>query len=82
MTLDDVKQYFGTSYQFNKKTKMNHSNYLNWKNQGFIPIKTQLKLERISEGFLRANLDHIDRGFDDRERNKGIGRAEVVQTTA
>ena len=59
MTLDEVKGYFGTSYQFNKKTGMKHTNYINWEKWGFIPIKTQIKLEDISNGELKASLKDL-----------------------
>lgn len=78
MTLDDIKKYFGTSYQFHKKTGMNHSNYLNWDIKGFVPIKTQLKLERLTRGALKADLAHIDRDFDDRERTRGTKRTSSI----
>lgn len=81
MKLSEIKQYFGSSYQFYKKTGMQHSNYLNWERKGFIPIKTQLRLEQLTNGILKADLNHIDRGFDDRERTEGTRRAETVQTT-
>jgi hypothetical protein len=42
MTLNEIKAYFGSSYQFNLKTKMNHRNYKNWAVKGFVPIKTQI----------------------------------------
>jgi hypothetical protein len=80
MTLDDIKLYFGNSYQFHKKTGMEHANYLNWYKKGFIPIKTQLKLEKLTAGKLRADLNHIDRGFDDRERKEGTGGIKGIQT--
>lgn len=79
MTLDEVRDYFGNSYQFHKKTGMKHTNYLNWKIKGFIPIKTQLKMERISNGVLKADLDHIDRDFDDRNRIRRIEELETIQ---
>jgi hypothetical protein len=78
MKLEDVKNYFGSSYQFRKKTGMEHANYLNWERKGFIPIKTQIKLERLTEGLLKADLNDIDRGYDDRSRTEGTGRAEVI----
>ena len=59
MTLDEIKQYYGTTYQFKKKTGMHHSSFLNWERQGFIPIKTQLKLEELTNGELKANLEHL-----------------------
>lgn len=57
MTLEDVKDYFGNSYQFQKKTGMGHANYGNWGLRGYIPIETQLKLEQITGGELKADLN-------------------------
>jgi hypothetical protein len=59
MLLEEVKQYFGTTYQFNKKTGMHHASFSNWEKKGYIPIKTQIKLEKITNGELKANLEHI-----------------------
>ena len=59
MTLDDVKDYFGNSYQFQKKTGMGHPNYRNWEARGYIPIETQLKLEQLTEGKLKADLNDV-----------------------
>jgi hypothetical protein len=59
MTLDEVKKYFTNSYQFQKKTGMMHNNFMNWEKQGFVPIKTQLKLQQLTKGELKASLEHI-----------------------
>jgi hypothetical protein len=59
MTLNEIKAYFGSSYQFNLKTKMNHRNYKNWAVKGFVPIKTQIKLEEFTNGELKADLLHL-----------------------
>ena len=60
MTLDEVKKYFGNScYGFSKKTGMNHANYSNWEARGFIPIKTQLRLELLTNGALKADLNDV-----------------------
>lgn len=59
MTLDDVKKYFYTSYRFQKKTGMMHNNFTNWEKKGFIPIKTQIKLQELTNGDLKANLEHL-----------------------
>jgi hypothetical protein len=60
MTLDEVKEYFGSSYQFHKKTGMNHRNYYNWRIAGYIPIKTQMKLEKLSNQGLKAELHDVN----------------------
>lgn len=59
MTLEDIEQYFGTSYQFSKKTGMPANNYYNWRKAGFIPIRTQIKLQKITEGRLQASLEDL-----------------------
>ena len=55
MNLDDVIEHFGNSYQFSLKTKMSASNYWNWKAIGYIPFISQLRLEHLTKGALKAN---------------------------
>lgn len=59
MTINEVKQYFGNTYKFYKKTGMHHSNFCNWNRKGFIPIKTQIRIENLTNGELKANLEHL-----------------------
>ena len=59
MTLDDVKKYFGTSYNFEKQTYMSHTNFNNWEQRGFIPLFTQRRIERITEGKLKAEKNDL-----------------------
>jgi hypothetical protein len=59
MLIEDVKEHFGTCYAFHKQTGMHHSCYLNWSQKGFIPIKTQIKLEQMTSGKLLASLAHL-----------------------
>ena len=73
-----MKDYFGNCYQFNKITRMHHSNYLNWEVKGFVPIKTQLKLEIITKGQLKADLNHVDKEFDERQRTERAGGTETI----
>ena len=56
MTIDDVLNFYKTSYGLEKITKMSHANISNWKARGYIPIATQMKLERLSSGALKADL--------------------------
>lgn len=59
MTIDDVKRFFGTGYKFQKYTGMSHDNYRNWEKRGYIPIETQLKLEELTNGSLKASLEDL-----------------------
>jgi len=54
MKLDDVLAYYGNSYQFRKQTKMSINNIRNWRLLGYIPPSSQMKLERLTEGALKA----------------------------
>ena len=60
MTLDEVKNFFGSSYEFSKKTGMAHTNYLNWKRKGYIPYVTQQRLHEISHGKLLVKYNGIE----------------------
>jgi len=59
MTFEDLKKHFGNGNRFEIETGLSHVNWFNWKNRGFIPIKSQMKLERITKGKLIANLSHV-----------------------
>lgn len=61
MTLDDIRAYFGSGYQFEEKTKMSHVNYIHWRRYGYIPIATQMRLERLTDGGLKASFDHAQK---------------------
>lgn len=60
MTIDDIKNYFGTGYRFSKMTGMSHSTWTNWMNKGCIPIESQVKVQKITQGKLKADLRHVE----------------------
>ena len=60
MTLDELKNEFKTSYQFQKRTGMMHTNWYNWFGKyGYIPIESQMKIEQCTNGILKANLNDV-----------------------
>jgi len=59
MTLEQVKKFYGSSYKFYKITGMPASNFYNWKEKGFIPIKSQMRLEELTKGKLKASLTDL-----------------------
>lgn len=61
MTIDDVLNYYGTSYNMEQCTGMRSTNVPNWKARGYIPIASQMRLERLSEGELTADLSHCNK---------------------
>lgn len=61
MTLDEVKNYYGTTYKFTKLTGCNSSSWAIWGRRGYIPVVAQLKLELMSGGTLIADgLDQLN----------------------
>lgn len=59
----EVKKYFKTQYNFRKETGMSAASLGNWLKWGFIPEPSQLKLERITNGELKAEWkEHDSRG--------------------
>ena len=64
MTLNDIKHFFGTSYNFNLATGWSHSCYRHWELKGYIPIKSQIALQQITEGKLMASLTDLGVNHD------------------
>lgn len=54
MTTEEVRKYFGNSYQFKKTTGMSDASFRNWMRWGFVPEGSQYKLERLTEGKLKT----------------------------
>ncbi len=54
MTAEEVKNYFGNSYQFKKKTGMSDASFRNWMKWGFVPEGSQYKIERLTGGQLKT----------------------------
>jgi len=56
MTVDEVVKYFETGYRFNQQTGMAHANFTNWVKKGFIPEYSQMKIEHLTNGALKADV--------------------------
>lgn len=57
MTPKEVRKYFVTGYKLNQKTGMSDNNLNNWDKLGYIPFKTQKKIEELTNGDLVAVWD-------------------------
>lgn len=51
----DVKAFYGSGYNFSKQTGLSHVSLSNWLKWGFVPENSQYKLERITDGELKAD---------------------------
>jgi hypothetical protein len=54
MSPKDVKKYYGSTYNFNVKTEMSSSSLMNWLKWGYVPYLSQIKIERLTNGDLKA----------------------------
>lgn len=61
MTIDEVLKYFGNTYRMEKEYGIAHGNVRNWRKKGYVPIMTQMKLEELTKGVLKADLSHCKR---------------------
>lgn len=68
MTFEDVKNFYGNGYRFHKLTGMAQNNFVNWKKSGFVPIKTQFKIQLLTNGQLIADIEHT-KGEDYEQTN-------------
>ena len=57
MKIDEVLAFYEKPYRFTKKTGMSVNTLNNWKRLGYIPIQSQMRLEAISEGQLKARFE-------------------------
>jgi len=54
----EVKKYYKTLYNFREQTGMSASSLANWLKWGFVPEGSQLKIERLTKGKLKADWDY------------------------
>ncbi len=64
MTIQDILAYYGNSYKLAKITGICASNVWNWKQCGYVPISMQCRIEQLTEGKLKADLNHCKKGAD------------------
>ena len=57
MTIEEIEKYFGSLYAVYKECGFSAASPYHWKKKGYIPASAQLKIERITNGSLRASLD-------------------------
>ncbi len=57
----DVKNYYGSQYNFRKLTKMSVSTLGNWLKWGYVPEDAQYKLERLTKGELKTEWTKDER---------------------
>lgn len=56
MTIDEVIKYYGTAYAVAKELGLSQSVAYGWRRLNRIPIMAQLKIEKNTNGVLKASL--------------------------
>jgi len=69
MTPQEVKDHFGTRYNFWKQTGLAKYNLNYWFKKGYVPMNSQAFLHRFTNGKLKIDLDLITE-----EGNINVGR--------
>lgn len=54
MTLQEVFDYFKTPTFFTMKTGIHPNTWFDWKKKGYVPYRSQIKIEKATNGKLRA----------------------------
>lgn len=57
MTLEEAILEIGSQRDLYKKLKIHRQSITQWKKQGFIPYKHQIKIQELTDGKLTATLD-------------------------
>jgi hypothetical protein len=58
MKIDDVMNYFSSARGMERQIGISHASMKNWRDRGYIPIETQLRIQRLTEDALKADLSH------------------------
>jgi len=66
MTIDEARKYFGSHTKIAKALRISLGCVSNWQRRGYIPGIAQLKLQKLSNGKLKADLDYI---FNKEQKN-------------
>jgi hypothetical protein len=57
MTIKELRDYYATGYSFNLETGMAANSYENWIKWGFIPVHSQMRLQKYTSGALVARIE-------------------------
>lgn len=57
MTIEEVLNIYKTGYRICQVLEISRQNFSVWMKKGYIPYRQQLKLEALTEGKLKADLE-------------------------
>jgi len=60
MTIDEIYTYYNRNWsQVARELKIGVTTYTKWLKKGYIPIETQVAIEKKTNGLFKANLKHL-----------------------
>ncbi len=59
MTVAELISYYGSGHKFELATKLSHTNLINWRRRGYIPLCSQRKIERITNGLFKVRFEDL-----------------------
>lgn len=68
MKVEDLKEYFGSFYKAARFLNISEQSTMNWKRKGYIPIASQMKIEKLTQGALKARFEDCKDELDGTEQ--------------
>ena len=68
MTIEEVYNFFGSARGMERKIGISHASMKNWRDRGYIPIETQVRIQLLTEEALKADLSHCNKVDDANSR--------------
>ncbi len=63
MKLDDIYHYYDCNWaKVARELKLGSTTLQKWKAKGYVPIRSQMVIEKRSQGLFKANLRHAQVG--------------------
>lgn len=62
MTVDDIVKYYGNQTKACEAIGLGRASFSKWLKQGYIPLVSQLRFEKQTNGKLIANLNDMRKG--------------------
>lgn len=61
MTLEEIYKYYGSAKACARELGVAKNTPLHWKSIGYIPMKRQIEIEKLTNGMLKADMKHTKR---------------------
>lgn len=59
----DIKEHFGTWTAAMRELNFSNNLYRQWVNKGYVPMYTQLYIEKVTRGYLQADREDLPKNL-------------------